>query len=52
MFLAAHQQSYDKMYRMASATNRRRLARELLTALGTAIVSGEYTPGQVLTLEG
>jgi DNA-binding FadR family transcriptional regulator len=24
----------------------------LLTALGTAIVSGEYSPGQVLTLEG
>ena len=24
----------------------------LLTALGTAIVSGEYQPGEVLTLEG
>ncbi len=37
---------------MASPPNVGALHGNLLTALGTAIVSGKYSPGQVLTLEG
>ena len=37
---------------MASPPNVGALHGTLLTALGTAIVSGKYSPGQVLTLEG
>lgn len=37
---------------MSSETNVGALHAKLLTALGTAIVSGAYPPGQVLTLDG
>ena len=37
---------------MAAQPNVGALHGNLLTALGTAIVSGEYPPGQVITLEG
>ena len=37
---------------MASPPNVGALHGNLLTALGTAIVSGKYSPGQVLTLDG
>ena len=37
---------------MASPPNVGALHRNLVTALGTAIVSGKYSPGQVLTLDG
>lgn len=37
---------------MAAQPNVGALHGNLLTALGTAIVSGEYSPGQVITLEG
>jgi DNA-binding FadR family transcriptional regulator len=37
---------------MASPSNVSALHRNLLAALGTAIASGEYAPGQVLTLDG
>jgi DNA-binding FadR family transcriptional regulator len=37
---------------VASPSNVSALHRNLLAALGTAIASGEYAPGQVLTLDG
>ena len=37
---------------MAIEANVGALHGNLLTALGTSIVSGEYPPGQVLTLDG
>ena len=38
-------QAYDKMYRVAASAKRRRAARNLLTALGTGIVSGRLPGG-------